>query len=159
MKIKIQNRRGKKVLDKEYSAVSASGVRTYGAYNKYNKSDFVALINPLIDDVISRFASEYYSENSDGLESLASSGTSEILDGGNSDGNEVSAGSVPSVSAKLGKPKAKLSENAELNSEVEEAALAKARETAANLLKTSLTIEQISQATGLSVEEVESLKN
>ncbi len=157
MKIKIQNRRGKKILDKEYSAVSASGVRTYGAYSKYNKRDFVALINPLIDDVISRFASEYYPENSDGMENLPSSGTSEISAGGNSDG--VSAGSVPQASAKLGKPKAKLPENAEMNSEIQEAALAKARETASNLLKTNLTIEQISQATGLSVEEVEALKN
>lgn len=151
MKVKIQNRRGKMVLDKEYSAQSVSGVKTYGAYNKYNKNDFVALINPLIDDVISRFASEYSSETSDDLKNSDISGSSEISGGENAN----------FASQKLGKPKSKLdsAENAAQNLTAEEAALKKARETAENLLKTGLTAQQIADATGLSLEEVESLKN
>ena len=40
----------------------------------------------------------------------------------------------------------------------EEGALQKAIETAKNLLSMQLSIEQIAQATGLSVEEIEQLK-
>ncbi|MDY2842997.1 MAG: hypothetical protein SOT81_03310 [Treponema sp.] len=150
MKVKIQNRRGKLVVDKEYSAQSAGGVKTYGAYNKYNKNDFVALINPLIDDVINRFASEYSYETSADLENSDASGSSE----NSADENANFA------SQKLGKPKSKSdsAENAAQNLTAEEAALKKARETAKNLLSTGLTAQQIADATGLSLEEVESLK-
>ncbi len=154
MKVKVQNRRGKMVVDKEYSAQSASGVKTYGAYNKYNKNDFVALINPLIDDVIGRFASEYSYETSDELENSDASDSSEISSEISSDEN------VNFASQKLGKPKSKSgsAENAAQNPTAEEAALKKARETAKNLLSTGLTAQQIADATGLSLEEVEAMK-
>lgn len=150
MKVKIQNRRGKLVVDKEYSAQSVGGVKTYGAYNKYNKNDFVALINPLIDDVINRFASEYSYETSDDFENSSESDSSEFSVDENAN----------FASQKLGKPKSKSdsSENAAQNLTAEEAALKKARETAKNLLSTGLTAQQIADATGLSLEEVESLK-
>lgn len=59
MKINIQDKKGKKILSKDFTAESADSVQTYGMYDKYDKMEFIQLMNPLIDDVINRFTAEY----------------------------------------------------------------------------------------------------
>ncbi len=160
MKIKILDERGREFINKEYTRKSEKSMSILSGY--YKKEELLQFINETIDDLITQFAAEFA-----GNDSAQSEGDSEGGSGtSTAEGNKTDAAFAPQASAKLGKPKSSVSESAAEaettvteNMTAEEAALAKARETAANLLKTSLTIEQISQATGLPVEEVESLKN
>ncbi len=169
MKIKILDERGREFVNKEYTRKSEKSILISSGY--YKKEELLGFINVTIDDLITQFAAEFA-----GNESAQSGGDSGSETGANTaEENKTDAAFAPQASAKLGKPKssaqsAKAEESvsesiagaesqAKENMTAEEAALAKARETAANLLKTSLMIEQISQATGLSVEEVEALKN
>lgn len=153
MKIKIQNERGKLILDKEFTAEGADGVQTYGAYNKYNKDDFVELINPLIDDVINRFAVEYAAN--DGVERTYVS--KEKTD--KEDETAISG----AASTKLGKPASRTSKKAsdatsQESKQAEQASAQKAETTAINLIRMGLTKEQIAEATGLSISRVEELE-
>lgn len=144
MKIIIQDEKGKKILDKDFTAESAKTVQAYGVYNKYEKTELVPLLNPLIDDVINRFIVEYIDfEDDSELEAKT----------------QAESKNTASVSTKLGKPKSlENGQNAEALA-AEKAAEDKAFETAKNLLDMGMEPEKISEATGLSIEKVNGLKN
>lgn len=162
MKIIIQDSKGRKIFNKDFYAESTGYVQTYGAYNKYDKTEMVQLMNPLIDDVINRFVSEYFILQDEPLANEKNAKT---------ENNNVSA-------TKLGKPKSssagnktpaivpieeenKDSQPKSQNSNsltAEQAAENKAIETAKNLIGMGMEPEKISEATGLSVEKVNELK-
>lgn len=158
MKILVQNRKGKKIFNKEFTAESTGSVQTYGAYDKYDKTEFVQLMNPLIDDVINRFAAEYL------LLSVESTG-----DSSKTQKTEAKASSASAT--KLGKPKSSSetakTENASATAEktakqatdeaAKEAAQDKAVETAKKLLGMGMDTTRVAKATGLSEEKVEQI--
>lgn len=155
MKIIIQDEKGRKIFNEEFLAESTGYVQTYGAYNKYEKSDMVQLMNPLIDDVINRFVSEYFTLQDEPL----------------SNEKSIKTETAGAPATKLGKPKSSakavsMEENktsqtgsqSENSLDAEKAAEIKTIETAKNLIGMGMSPEQISKATGFSIEKVNELK-
>lgn len=152
MKIKILDSSGKEAVNKVYTRQSEQTVMIKSGY--YNKDEMLSLINSAIDDAITAFAVEYSNGNNFSAEASNNNDDKNIQDKSGTESNVIV--SVPAT--KLGKPK---SVSSQLSPE--DAAERKAEETAANLLNMGMEPEKIAEATGLSVEKVnnikESLKN
>lgn len=149
MRVKFRNNRGSIIIDKEYSMQSSDTVPIGGSY--YDKDELVSLIYKTIDELITQFALDYSSGNVDESSIPEHTFTKEAT--------EAAADSSVKNAAptRLGKPKSYTAAKAS-DTAAQEAVTQKAEETARNLLNMGLDTDKIADATGLSVERVQQLK-